>query len=150
MASSPSCGVSCYEHQSMVMCNAHMLINNVLHDRLFGTDFARLNDTWMNTVLTNLLRESETGPLFYFGTEPNSSKPIRQKRRDWRRHLVSVLDERGRPRPGLQMVRKVASKHPKRRRYRVCRGCTLGEGDRILFQRNRHSLGLLPRPRIGR
>jgi hypothetical protein len=28
---SPNCGVSCYHHQSMVMCNAHLLINNVLH-----------------------------------------------------------------------------------------------------------------------
>lgn len=80
MASSPSCGVSCYEHQSMVMCNAHMLVNNILHDRLFGTEFARLNDAWITTVLSNLVRPQVSGPLFYFGTQPDSSSPIEEKR----------------------------------------------------------------------
>lgn len=41
MTESPSCGVSCYHHQSMVMCNAHMLINNVLHDRLLARPMPR-------------------------------------------------------------------------------------------------------------
>ena len=35
---SPNCGVSCLNNVSMVQCNAHLLINNVLHDRLFGTE----------------------------------------------------------------------------------------------------------------
>src|SRR2546422_1937982 len=34
-ANSPSGGVTCYSHQAMTMCNAHLLINNVLHDRLY-------------------------------------------------------------------------------------------------------------------
>lgn len=80
METSPNCGVSCYEHQSMVMCNAHMLINNLLHDRLFGTEFKKLNGTWMETVLKKLMRNTATGPLFYFGTEANSAEPIKQKR----------------------------------------------------------------------
>lgn len=80
MAASPSCGVSCYEHQSMVMCNAHMLINNILHDRLFGTEFAGLNDGWVANVFDNLVRDERTGPLFYFGTQPDSPSPIEEKR----------------------------------------------------------------------
>jgi hypothetical protein len=80
MTESPSCGVSCYDHQSMVMCNAHMLINNVLHDRLFGTKFADANANWLSTIEDNLLRGEETGPLFFFGTEPDKPSPIVEKR----------------------------------------------------------------------
>ncbi len=80
MSESPSCGVSCYHDQSMVMCNAHMLINNVLHDRLFGTNFASSNADWLVTVEDNLLRHDEEGPLFFFGTEPNKPTPIKEKR----------------------------------------------------------------------
>lgn len=76
MRSSPNCGVSCYHHESMVMCNAHMLINNVLHDRLFGTDFVVANDDWFKTIDENLLRDKEEGPLFYYGTESNKATPI--------------------------------------------------------------------------
>ncbi len=76
MRASPNCGVSCYHHQSMVMCNAHMLINNVLHDRLFGTDFAAANDGWFKTIDENLLRDKEEGPLFYYGTESHKATPI--------------------------------------------------------------------------
>ncbi len=80
MTVSPSCGVSCYHHQSMVMCNAHMLINNRLHDRLFGTDFAAANARWLATVEDHLLSGEETGPLFYFGTQPDKPFPLVEKR----------------------------------------------------------------------
>ena len=80
MSQSPSCGVSCYHHQSMLMCNAHMLINNVLHDRLFSTDFATSNAGWLATVEQNLLRSEDTGPMFFYGTEPNKPTPIIEKR----------------------------------------------------------------------
>ena len=79
MTDSPNCGVSCYHHQSMVMCNAHMLINNVLHDRLFGTAFAPANEDWMKTVDDNLIREEASGPLFFFGTKSNDSAPLEEK-----------------------------------------------------------------------
>jgi hypothetical protein len=80
MTESPSCGVSCYHRQSMVMCNAQLLINNVLHDRLFGTNFAAANADWLSTVENHLLRDEGTGPLFFFGTEPDSPSPIVEKR----------------------------------------------------------------------
>ena len=80
MTESPSCGVSCYHHQSMVMCNAHMLINNLLHDRLFGTDFAVANAAWLSTIEDNLLRGDETGPLFFYGTEADKPSPVVEKR----------------------------------------------------------------------
>ncbi len=47
---SPNCGVSCYNNVSMVMCNAHLLINNVLHDRLFETKFSAANADWLSSV----------------------------------------------------------------------------------------------------
>ena len=99
MAGSPSCGVSCYEHQSMVMCNAHMLINNALHDRLFGTEYSALNADWLTTVEQNLLRDEECGPLFFFGTEPNKPTPLVEKRAVgadiWALFLMSgILPER--------------------------------------------------------
>src|SRR5713101_9216417 len=72
---SPNCGVSCYHHQSMVMCNAHMLINNVLHDRLFGTNYAQRNASWLKTVDEQLTRHEHNGPIFYYGTEPNLPRP---------------------------------------------------------------------------
>ena len=80
MSDSPSCGVSCYHHQSMVMCNAHMLINNMLHDRLFGTDFAAANAAWLTTVEDHLLCGEDSGPLFYYGTEPDKPSPLVEKR----------------------------------------------------------------------
>ena len=80
MRASPNCGVSCYQHQSMLMCNAHMLINNLLHDRLFGTDFAAANAGWLAVVEDNLLRDGNASPLFYFGTEPNRPTPLAEKR----------------------------------------------------------------------
>ena len=99
MSASPSCGVSCYHHQSMVMCNAHMLINNVLHDRLFGTDFAASNAGWLGTVEKNLFRGADASPLFFYGTEANKPTPIREKRAlgadIWALFLMSGV-ERGR------------------------------------------------------
>lgn len=80
MTESPSCGVSCYQHQSMVMCNAHLLINNLLHDRLFGSRFAVANADWLAVVEDNLLRGEESGPLFFYGTEPNKPTPLLEKR----------------------------------------------------------------------
>ncbi len=78
MTTSPSCGVSCYHHQSMLMCNAHMLINNVLHDRLFGTDFASANPPWLGTVEDHLIRTEKNGPLFFFGTQADSPEPVEE------------------------------------------------------------------------
>jgi linalool dehydratase/isomerase-like protein len=75
MEGSPNCGVSCYRHQSMVMCNAHLLINNILHDRLFGTSYAASNQAWIDTVVAHLVCSSGAGPLFYYGTQPNSAAP---------------------------------------------------------------------------
>ena len=72
---SPSCGVSCCQHRSMVMCNAHLLINNILHDRLFGTDYASANEGWLRTLDDHLLREETSGPLFYYGTKSGESAP---------------------------------------------------------------------------
>jgi hypothetical protein len=80
MRKSPSCGVSCYNHESMVMCNAHMLINNVLHDRLFRTNYATANAAWLETVDEKLLRNGEDGPLFFFGTQANEAAPVVQNR----------------------------------------------------------------------
>ncbi len=79
MAASPNCGVSCYHHRSMVMCNAHMLINNVLHDRLFGTNYAQSNASWLKTVDEQLTRHEHNGPIFYYGTEPNLPRPAEDK-----------------------------------------------------------------------
>ena len=62
MRASPNCGVSCYNHESMVMCNAHMLINNRLHDRLYGTGYAATNDACLATVDTNLTVNGENRP----------------------------------------------------------------------------------------
>ena len=76
MTASPSYGVTCYHHQTMLMCNAHMLINNVLHDRLFGSNFRSANAAWLETVERHLLRSDQNGPLFYFGTEADSPEPI--------------------------------------------------------------------------
>lgn len=75
MGKSPSCGVSCYHHQSMVFCMAHLLINNILHDRLFGTEYADRNEAWLRTLTDHLVRSSGEGPLFYYGTQPNSVAP---------------------------------------------------------------------------
>ncbi len=80
MTSEPSCGVTCYHHQSMVMCNAHMLINNVLHDRLYGTTYARANEEWLATTQTSLLRDEDTGPLFYYGTKTRSALAEKTKK----------------------------------------------------------------------
>ena len=79
MMGSPSRGVSCYHHQSMVMCNAHLLINNLLHDRLFGTHYASGNEGWLRTLEDHLLRREAAGPLFFFGTESSSCSPAAGK-----------------------------------------------------------------------
>ena len=70
---SPSCGVSCFNSVSMLQCNAHMLINNVLHDRLFETKFSPANTDWLSFVEDNLLCDEETGAMFYYGTQPNKA-----------------------------------------------------------------------------
>ena len=77
---SPSCGVSCFNNSSMVQCNAHMLINNVLHDRLFKTTFSSANANWLSSVEDNLLCNEETGSMFYFGTQPNKAAANVEKR----------------------------------------------------------------------
>ncbi len=70
---SASCGVSCFNNVSMLQCNAHMLINNVLHDRLFETKFSAANADWLSSVEDNLLCDETTGSMFYFGTQPNKA-----------------------------------------------------------------------------
>ena len=75
MTVSPSHGVSCYHHQSMVMCNAHLLINNLLHDRLFGTHYTAGNAGWLQTLEAYLLRGDASGPLFFYGTASNTCAP---------------------------------------------------------------------------
>ncbi len=80
MTESPNCGVSCYHHQSMVMCNAHMLINNVLHDRLFGTGYAAANQAWLSTVDDHLMTGESPGPMFFYGTKPNQPAAEAEKR----------------------------------------------------------------------
>ena len=77
---SPSSGVCCFNNQAMLQCNAHMLINNVLHDRLFQTHFADANATWLSAVEKNLLCDEETGSVFYFATQPNKAAPNVEKR----------------------------------------------------------------------
>ena len=80
MSESPSCGVSCFNNVSMVQCNAHLLINNVLHDRLFETNFSAANGAWLSTVEENLLSGEESGSMFYFGTQPNKPTANIEKR----------------------------------------------------------------------
>ncbi|MEO1062045.1 MAG: hypothetical protein AAFZ07_11545 [Actinomycetota bacterium] len=79
MATSPSCGVSCYHHESMVMCNAALMINNVVHDRLAGTRYADLNETWMRTVRDELVRPADAPTVFFYGTEPGgpAANPVK-------------------------------------------------------------------------
>ncbi len=72
-SASPTCGVSCFNNVSMVQCNAHLLINNLLHDRLFETKFSASNADWLSTLEDNLLCNEETGSMFYFGTQPNKA-----------------------------------------------------------------------------
>jgi hypothetical protein len=80
MTASPTGGVTCYRHESMTQCNAHLLINNVLHDRLFGTRYAAANDGWLGTLEANLLTRDAGGALFYFGTESASCAPAKHRR----------------------------------------------------------------------
>ncbi len=58
-ADSPNCGVSCF--------------NNVLHDRLFGTELSATNANWMSTLEDNLLSNKDSGSVFYFATQPNAA-----------------------------------------------------------------------------
>ena len=80
MSKSPSCGVSCFNNVSMLQCNAHLLINNVLHDRLFETNFSAANGAWLSSVEENLLCDEETGSIFFFGTQPNKATANVEKR----------------------------------------------------------------------
>ena len=75
MNASRGCGVSCYNYTSMVMCNAHLLINNVLHDRIYGTTLSASNAGWIYTVEAKLLNANPEGPIFFYGTLPNSDDP---------------------------------------------------------------------------
>lgn len=79
----------------MVRCNAHLLINNLLHDRLFGTSLAEVNTGWLQTVESNLVRNVESGPLFYYGTKPLSAEPQEPTQRlgadIWALFLVSAF-----------------------------------------------------------
>ena len=102
MTASTTGGVTCYRHESMTQCNAHLLINNVLHDRLFGTRFAAANDGWLRTLETNLLTRDAAGALFYFGTESASCSPAKHRRSlgidIWTLFLMSaVIPDRVRP-----------------------------------------------------
>jgi hypothetical protein len=79
MTSSPTGGVTCYRHESMTQCNAHLLINNVLHDRLFQTRYAAANAGWLQTLEGRLLTGKASGPLFFFGTESASCEPAKHR-----------------------------------------------------------------------
>ncbi len=72
-SSSPSCGVTCFNNVAMVQCNAHLLINNVLHDRLFDSKLSATNSKWLTTLEDNLLRDEGVGSVFYFATQPNEA-----------------------------------------------------------------------------
>ncbi len=72
--------MSCFNNVSMLQCNAHLLINNVLHDRLFETKFSAANADWLSSVEDNLLCDEETGSLFYFATQPNKAAANVEKR----------------------------------------------------------------------
>jgi hypothetical protein len=76
MVASPSCSVSCYNHASMVMCMAHLLINNILHDRLFGTGYSAANAGWLDNVDKHLVKSTDTGAMFFYGTKPNDIAPV--------------------------------------------------------------------------
>ncbi len=80
MTESPTCGVSCYHRESMVMCNAHMLINNIVHDRLFGTGYAAANKAWLSTVVDHLMTGETSGPMFFYGTKPDEAVAAAKKR----------------------------------------------------------------------
>jgi hypothetical protein len=80
MAESPSCGVSCYNRESMVMCNAALSMNNLIHDRLNNTNLAASNNAWLETVKSNLLAEPGQGSLFYYVTQPDSPLANTDKR----------------------------------------------------------------------
>ena len=75
MTSSPTGGVTCYRHESMTQCNAHLLINNILHDRLFHTRYSTANAGWLATLEGRLVTGKANGPLFFYGTESKSSEP---------------------------------------------------------------------------
>ena len=77
---SPSCGMTCFNKVSMLQCNAYMLINNLFHDRLFGTEFSTANAHWLANVEKNLLSGADTGSVFYFGTQPNKAIANLEKR----------------------------------------------------------------------
>ncbi|MHA2251364.1 MAG: linalool dehydratase/isomerase domain-containing protein [Candidatus Kariarchaeaceae archaeon] len=68
-------GVCCFDNKMMVPCNAHLLINNILHDRFFRTTYSRNNNRWIDTLEGSLLTKNLKGPLFYYGTKPNSCEP---------------------------------------------------------------------------
>jgi hypothetical protein len=110
-AQHPSGGVSCYHHESMVMCNAHLLINNLLHDRLFGTALAEVNAGWLRTVESRLLRNVERGPLFYHGTKPLSAEP-QERTQSLGVDIWSLfLDECRYPRSSPFVVLALAAQH---------------------------------------
>lgn len=75
MQTTPSRGVCCYRGQAMVPCNAHLLLNNILHDRLFGTSFADANGGWMATLLGPLSRQGDADSILFYGTASGSTAP---------------------------------------------------------------------------
>jgi hypothetical protein len=64
----------------MVQCNAHLLINNVLHDRLFDTKLSSTNDNWLSTLEENLLSNEDSGSVFYYATQPNMAAANSERR----------------------------------------------------------------------
>ena len=79
MMSSPTGGVTCYRHESMTQCNAHLLMNNILHDRLFQTRYAAANARWLKTLEGQLLTGKPGGPLFFYGTKSASCEPAKER-----------------------------------------------------------------------
>ena len=101
--------MSCFNNVSMLQCNAHMLINNVLHDRLFETNFSAANANWLESVVGNLLVGGETGSMFYFGTKPNSAEANVEKRAIGTDIWGAFPDEWNRARTGVRLVRELAA-----------------------------------------
>ncbi len=150
---SPSCGVSCFNNVSMLQCNAHMLINNVLHDRLFETSFSAANAGWISSVEDNLLVGEETGSMFYFGTQPNKAAANVEKRavgtdiwalflmsgivpervsgwfETWQRHLVYEGDA-GYVQVGKREAEEESSTNELATAWAYCLAKELGQADR--------------------
>jgi len=56
-------GVCCEPSRAYAACNNHACISNILHDRLYGTNFAEANAGWANWVERKMLTSAGAIPL---------------------------------------------------------------------------------------